>query len=173
MKMRRIAVILIIMLSSLLTNAQAYIDDIFNQYSGKPGFTSVVISPQLFQLLSIVDNNDPELKTISEKIGSLKILVSEEKKVGFTEVIREQIKKGNYLNIMEVIEGNQKVNFYIKQTGENITDLVLLAIDDTEEVFLSITGNFKLNDLANLSKNNSVLHGNEHLSLLKNLEDKK
>lgn len=170
--MKKLIIIISIMLSSVLLKAQAFVDDIFNQYVGKPGFTSVVISPQLFKILSVIESDDPELKVISEKIGSLKILVSEDKKVGFTDVIRERISKQSYVSIMEVIEGSQKVNFYIKQKDDNITDLILLAIDDSEEVLLSITGNFKLSDLANLGKGNSILKGEDHLSLLKNLEEK-
>jgi hypothetical protein len=158
--------------ASNLLYGQAFIDEVFNKYSGKPGFTSVMITPQLFKLLALVDKNDPELKMISEKMSSLKILVSEEKSVGFTNEVREKMSKSKYVNIMEVIDGTQKVNFYILQNDDIITDFLLLAIDDSEEVLLSITGNLKLSDLSKIGNNSSFGGGTGHLSLLKNLEGK-
>jgi hypothetical protein len=169
--MKKLVLIFFVVFTSTFVNAQAFIDDVFNQYSGKPGFTSVMISPQLFKLVSTINKSDPELQGITEKLSSLKILVSEGKSTGFTNVIREKMTKDDYINIMEVIQGTQKVNFYVKQTGEVITDLILLAIDDSEEVLLSIKGTFVLNDLANLGKSNSILSGDDHLSLLKSLEN--
>jgi hypothetical protein len=170
--MKKIVVIFLVVFTSTLVNAQPFIDDVFNQYSGKPGFTSVNIGNQLFKLISTLDKSDPELQTLTKKLSSIKILVSEGKSVGFTKAIGEKIAKDDYINIMEVIESDQKVNFYIKQTGEVITDLILLAIDDSEEVLISIKGNFILNDLANLGKSNSILSGDDHLSLLNSLESK-
>ena len=170
--MRRIITVLLLVLATSFAMGQDFIDQVFKQYVGKQGFTSVVISPQVFTLLSAIDPNDKDLKTISEKISSLKILVSEDKAIGFTNEIRSKMKSTNFVSIMEVIDGKQKVNFYVKQSGETITDFVLIAIDDKEEVLLSITGNFKLNELANLGGKNAIGGKDGHLSLLKKLEDK-
>ncbi|MFP4556459.1 MAG: DUF4252 domain-containing protein [Bacteroidales bacterium] len=172
--MKRIAALFLIMFSLNLgsTFAQPFIDNVFNKYAGKKGFTSVMISPELFKLLSLVDKEDKELKLLSEKIMSLKVLVSEDKAIGFTNDIRSELSKSDYHSIMEVIDGNQKVNFYIKQEGETISDLILLAIDDNEEVLLAITGNMKMSDLSALGKNGSFGSGTGHLTLLKDLEEK-
>jgi len=156
----------------LLSKSQAFVDEIFNRYSGKTGFTSVVINPQLFKLLAIIDKDDPELKMLSEKFNSLKILVSENKSVGFTNEIREKLKKDEFLNLMEIIDGPQKVNFYAKKKGESITDFLLLSIDDKEEVLLSITGNFSLSELSQIGSSSSSGGSMAHLELLKKLEEK-
>ena len=71
--MRRIITVLLLVLATSFAMGQDFIDQVFKQYVGKQGFTSVVISPQVFTLLSAIDPNDKDLKTISEKISSLKI----------------------------------------------------------------------------------------------------
>lgn len=168
--MKRVALIAVMIIVANVSFGQAFIDDIFSKYAGKPGFTSVVITPQLFQLLALVDNKDPELQKISEKVNSLRILVSEEKPIGFTDEVRSEIGKMNYISIIEVIDGTQKVNFFVQQSGDIITDFLLLAIDEREEVLLSITGNMKINELTKLGKSSSIGGSASHLSLLKNLE---
>lgn len=162
---------LAISLFLVVTNAfsQSAIEKAFLKYSGKPGFTSVSITPELFQLLSMLDTKDEELKQLSEKIHSLKILVSEDKAIGFTDEIREQMVSLNYKTVMQIVDGDQKVDFFIKQNGEIITDLVMVAIDKTEEVLLSLSGNISLHELSSLG-NSSGKVGMNHISLLKSLE---
>ncbi len=123
----------------------------------------------MFKLLSLVDAKDEDLKQLSEKIVSLKILVSEDKTVGFTNEIRAQMVKLKYKTIMQIVDGEQKVDFFVKQNGDMITDLVMLATDKTEEVLLSLSGNIKLNELASLGSSSDKA-GMSHMSLLKSLE---
>jgi hypothetical protein len=170
--MKSYIVVIMLIVFPILSKSQAFVDEIFSRYSGKSGFTSVVINPQLFKLFAIIDKEDPELKVLSEKFNSLKILVSEDKSVGFTNEIREKLKKDEYLNLMEIIDGSQKVNFYAKKKGELITDFLLLSIDDKEEVLLSITGNFSLSELSHIGSNSSSGGSMAHLELLKKLEEK-
>ena len=169
--MKRVVLVVAMVIAANISFGQAFIDEVFNKYSGQPGFTSVVITPQLFKLLALVDKTDEDLQMISDKMSSLRILVSEEKVVGFTEEVRAKMGKMNYLSIMEVVDGSQKVNFYVQQKDDLITDFLLLAIDGKEEVLLSITGNLKLSELSKLGKSGSFGGGTGHLSLLKSLED--
>jgi hypothetical protein len=65
--MKRVALIAVMIIVANVSFGQAFIDDIFSKYAGKPGFTSVVITPQLFQLLALVDNNDLSCKEYRKK----------------------------------------------------------------------------------------------------------
>lgn len=169
--MKRIIFVVLFVAAGHLSFGQAFIDEVFTKYSGKPGFTSVNITLEFLKLLSFVDSNDPDIKTISEKVNSLKILVSEKRTVGFTDEVREKVNKMKYINIMNVIDGKQKVDFYIQQKGQTITDLILLAIDDNEEVLISITGNLTLSELSGLASSTSIGISTDKMSLLKKLED--
>ena len=165
---------IILMLSTLpfLAGAQNFIDNVFSKYSGKDNFTSIVISKDLLDLVFSVDSNK-EVDKIKGKIADLKILVSDNEKnggvVGFTNEVRESINKENYLSLMEVLNGKEKVNFYVKKDNDRIVHLLLIATGKDEEVLLSLRGNFSMKDLSELGKgcHDGTLH---HLSNLKNLE---
>ncbi|MDY0199677.1 MAG: DUF4252 domain-containing protein [Bacteroidales bacterium] len=169
--MKRIIIVLLLVAAGHITFGQAFIDDVFAKYAGKTGFTSVVITPQLFKLLTFVDDSDSDIKTLTEKLSSLRILVSEKKAIGFTDEVRRQVDNVNYINIMNVVDGKQKVDFFIQKKGQTVTDLILLAIDDSEEVLISISGNFTLNELSGLANTASFGTGANKMSLLKKLEE--
>jgi hypothetical protein len=118
----------------------------------------------------MVDAKNEVLKQLSEKITSLKILVSDDKAVGFTKEIRKQMVDLNYKTIMQVVDGAQKVDFFVKQNGEMITDLVMVAIDRTEEILISLSGNISLHELSSLGSSSGKI-GMNHISLLKSLEE--
>ena len=48
--MKRIIIVLLLVAAGHITFGQAFIDDVFAKYAGKTGFTSVVITPQLFEI---------------------------------------------------------------------------------------------------------------------------
>lgn len=169
--MKRIIFVLLFVAAGHITFGQAFIDEVFTKYAGKAGFTSVIITPQLFKLLSLFEDNDNDIKALTEKVTSLRILVSEEKAIGFTDEVRRKIDNVNYVNIMNVVDGKQKVDFFIQKKGQTVTDLILLAIDDSEEVLISISGNFMLNELSGLANTASLGTGANKMSLLKKLEE--
>jgi hypothetical protein len=170
--MKRIIFILALFVSPFLVNAQDFVDDIFSKYSGKDNFTSIVISKDLFDFAFTLDN-DKELEKLKGKISDLKILVSEhlsEGNVGFTNEIRNSINKNSYLSLMEILDGKNKVNFYVKKDNDKIIHLLLLATEKDQEVLLSIKGEFTMKELAEIGKDSNVHGSFHHLSYLKNLD---
>ncbi len=49
-------------------------DDIFDRYNGKEGFTSVYISSRMFSLLARIDTEDEEFRNLVTRIKSIRIL---------------------------------------------------------------------------------------------------
>ena len=66
---------MIISALSLSMQAQTSpVDDLFDRYDGKEGFTSVYISSKMFSLLSRIDSDDEEFRNLVTRIKGIRIL---------------------------------------------------------------------------------------------------
>ena len=94
------------------------------------------------------------LENMKGKIESLHILTSEDKR------IKESMKKDftalmkkDYEELMRIKDENAKVNFYIKQKGNLISEMVMIA-DSTEDDFtvMRLLGSFTLKEMQEITK---------------------
>lgn len=170
--MKRITITLAIISIFTLANAQSIIDETFDRYAGKEGFTTLRINPGIFKLLSFLDPDDAELKTFSKKMGKFRLIASDEKFVGFTTDLKEKMKHDNYINIMEIVESSGNVNFYVRQKENVITDFVMLVAESDEEVMISMSGKFSLEDLSKLGSSSGMNMQSSHMAHLKQLNKK-
>ena len=170
--MKRTIITLAILCVITLANAQSIIDETFKHYAGKEGFTTLRVNSGIFKLLSMLDPDDAELKTFSKKMGKFRLLASDNKFVGFTTEIKNKIENDNYLNIMEIVESDGNVNFYIRKNGNIITDFVMLVAQTNEEVMISMTGKFSLDDLSKLGNSTGMNMQSSHMAHLKEIKTK-
>ena len=171
--MKRFIIILSFLVLPFLSNAQDFVDDLFKKYSGTEGFTSIVISKDL---LDFAFTAGDDLDKVKGKISDLKILVSNKHhyagSTNFLNDIKVDFSKNSYLSMMEIIDGKDKVNIYVKKDNDKIVHLLLLASEDDEEIMLSLKGLFSMKDLVEMGKDSNN-HGTfHHLSHLKDLENK-
>ena len=170
--MKRIVIIALLLCTSILVNAQLTAESIFEKFSGKSGFTSISISPSIIKLAACFDDSDSdELDDISEKISSLQIIVSEEGNTEFTNDIRALVKSTEMMPIMEIREKGSDVNFYAKENDGIFSSLVMVALDEEDEVLMSISGKFGKNDLSKLGSSSVFGSNNDHIALLRKLEE--
>lgn len=171
--MKRTTIILALFIIPFLAGAQDFIDEVFNKYSGSDNFTSIVIGKDLLDFAFSMDK-DNEIDKLKGKISDLKILVSNDQhesgNIGFTNEIRSALEKNNYLSLMEIKDGKDKVNFYVKKDNDIITHLILLAKEENEEILLSLKGQFSKKDLAELGKCTKHEGSFHHLSYLKSVD---
>jgi len=171
--MKQIIFILVLSVLPFLAGAQDFIDEVFNRYSGKDNFTSIVISRDLLDFAFALDNHK-DIDKLKGKISDLKILVSEHKddnSLRFTNEIRDNLNKNSYLSLIEILDGKTNVNFYIKKDNDKIVQLLLLATQDDEDVLLSLKGQFTMKELVEIGKGSSDHGSFHHLSYLKNLDE--
>jgi len=158
---------------SYFSYSQDAIDNLFQKYKGKDGFTSVYISKDLLQFVAEFDD-DKDLDAINGKLSDLKILISEvrenDKNIGFTDEIKSLVSNGSFMNMMEVIDGKDKINFYVKKEGEKIIHLIMIAQNHDDEVLLSIKGDFTTRDLIKLGRNSGHHSGLDHLQKLEKVQ---
>jgi len=170
--MKRAALLVLGISISCMSFAQESIDEVFRKYQGKEGYTSIHISKGLLQLAALFDeDSDTDLKKMDGKLDDLRILVADSCSKGLTDEIKGLLEKNSFISLMEVIDGHDKVNFYVQQNNARVSQLVLLATGHDEDVLLSIKGNFTLNELAELGRG-SGRHGHlHHMSLLGSLDE--
>jgi nicotinic acid phosphoribosyltransferase len=144
------------------------IDDIINQYSGKDGFTTVLVNSDLFELIAKLDVEDKELQKLASQIESIRIIANEEHTEGlnFFDDLAVQIPFDEYKELLVVKEKEQDVQMLVKETDGIISEFLLLA-GGKDNAVISIRGNIDLKSLGSLSDEMGI----EQLSYLQHLED--
>ena len=152
--MKNLVFVFVAMLLSMHVSAQDPVNDVFDQYAGKEGFTTVNITGELFKMLIEMDKSCKHQKNLSTQINEIKILAQEEgfgSDVNFHEMIFNKMNRDNYKELLTVRESDEKVNILAKEDNGIVTEFLLIVSGD-ENVLISIKGNIVLNELDDLAE---------------------
>lgn len=171
--MKYFLVFMISMVSFIgVSNAQNdAITKYFNKYMDDEAFTVVYLSPKLFELLGKLDIkelDDAEAEAVMEvvdELKSLRVLTTDQNAEQYYKEAVNTINTKDYETLMTVRDGNENVQFLIKDAGNTINELLLLVGGDTEFVMVSFVGNIDLDKISQLAKKLDV-DGVEHLDKL-------
>ena len=148
--------------------AQNDVHAFFDKYAGHTGFTTVKISPKMFDLIASVDVEDADLSVIKDITG-VNVLVyepvegkatdmsdqlyAEAKMMGFT----------GYEELMSVVEEGTDIRILAKSAGQGIvSDLLIVGKDDGEFIYVNVSGRMDLKKISSLA-NDTDIKGLEHL----------
>jgi len=142
---------------TLAMNAQSGpVEDMFNKYSEKPGFTVVSISSKMFSMFANKDNENKNADDIIGRLKSIKILSVEDsllnKNLNFYNELSKKIDLSVYEELMVVKEGPDITKFLIKQTGSIISELLVITGGPAGNSLISIKGDLNLKNISDLSK---------------------
>lgn len=172
--MKKLLIIVFALATGLVSFAQKpQIDQFFQKYEGKAGFTSVNVSEKLFSLFASATSEDPELKSVVEGLKGIKVLVYENEdgnsKAGeYYKEFSSGFSANNYEELMTVNSETDKVVILGKMASEKILDeLLILCHADGEFVLVSIIGKIDIEKLSKLSDMDI-----DGLDELKKIEDK-
>lgn len=166
--------IMLIALMPAMLQAQTAIDKLYEKYAGQDGFTSINISPGMFQMLSDLDTDDSteevkEAQNVMDQLKSLKMLVYEPKegqKFDFMKEVKKSVNLGDYIELMSIREENTDIRFLVKKTKDgHISEMLMLVDDDNEGMIMSMTGNIDMNTISKIGKSMDV-KGLENLEKL-------
>lgn len=149
---------LVVFLSVLTTaRSQSPVDEVFDKYAGKEGYTTVIISKYMFDLFKNIDADDPEAKEMNELISNLtgiKILASEKKDEGgsFLKDVKKKISSADYKELMTIKEEDQDVQFLVRENGGKVIELLMVAGGNGDNVLISIQGNIDMKNISKLAK---------------------
>ena len=179
--MKRFSFIILLMVAALLpqfTVAQTAIDHLYEKYAGKPGFTSINISPQMFQLFAGVNASDssPEAQkalNAMKQLKGMKMLIYEPedstKVKAFYDEIKRTVPTDKYMELMSVNGEDGKIKFLATQDKNGkIRELLMILHGGNETMIMSLTGLIDMKTIAELTKTMNM----KGMSDLQKLSDK-
>ena len=182
--MKKFSFLIILLAAALLpqmTAAQTAIDHLYEKYAGKPGFTSINISPQMFQLFAGVNASDssPEAQRALDamkQLKGLKMLVYEPedstKVQAFYNEIKRTVPTNKYMELMSVDGQDGKIKFLASQDKNGkIRELLMIVHGGDETMIMSLTGLIDMKTIAEISKSMNM-KGMSDLQKLSEKNDK-
>ena len=161
--MKRILIFIALFAIPLLIKAQnTPVDNLFDKYSGRDGFTTVYITKYMFDMFRSDEAKDKDADDINRvlgKLNSIKILAVEDstvlgKGVNFYDEIMKELPRDKYNELMVVKDKESDVVFLAREDKGVIVELLLIAggKDAGDNVLISIQGQINLDDISKISK---------------------
>ena len=143
-----------------LLNAQTNaIDEFFDKYSEKDGYTTVTISSKLLSLFA-GKRATGEGSDIINRLTSIRILSVEDsilnQSVNFYKELTKKLDISAYEELMVVKEGPDVTKFLIKQKGDIISELLMITGGPGNNTLISIKGDLDMKSLSELSKDTGI-----------------
>jgi len=163
--MKKLFVSLALLMFSLplaLNAQETAMDKFYEKYAADKNFTGVSVSPDMFEMLAQMEVNDStgkvkEAHQMMKQLTGLKMLRYKPqeggKKFGLVEKARKALGIKNYTEMMTVHDDGETIKFYVKKSGDKVTELLMtLEGEDNEEMVLDITGNIDMSTVAELGQ---------------------
>jgi hypothetical protein len=162
--MRKIALIVTFFLLPLMLTAQKTpIDKLFKKYYGKEGFTTVLVTEDMFEVISDMEKEKGDFEGTLGKVKRVRVIAQEDSTgvegINFMEELNK-VEFDDYKELVVVKEADQEVLILAKEADGRLQELLVL-VGGEDNVLISIEGNFTMEDLEALS----------HLEGLESLDD--
>ena len=140
--------------------AQSSDNSLYKKYSGKPGVSSVYISPAMFKLMQnlpeveLAADRDVNFERIIKTFEGMYIIEAEDTPLvkELTSDVEALLQKGQLALLMEVVEKDEKVRMYVRQEGELIKQFIMLELEDDSATYISIVADMPVEDFNALIK---------------------
>jgi hypothetical protein len=171
--MKKLFISIAILSLTLLVRAQTSpVDAMFDKYSEKQGFTVVSISGKMLSMFANLDSENKDAGNTISRLKSIRILSVEDstlnKNLNFYSELSRKLDLSAYEELMLVKEGPDITKFMVHQTGDIVTELLMISGGPGGNTLISIRGEIDLKNISNLSKQVGI----EDLNKLEKMEDK-
>ncbi len=158
--MKKLFVLMVLTMTATLGFGQKSIDDLFERYAGKDGFTTVTINGNLLKLFHGFsdDSVDAELPAT---INEIRILAQEDKNLhvdNFYNLVINDIDLKNYDEFMRVKNSNENLRMLVRSEGNRFREFLLIAGGEDNAV-IQVKGNMTYEDARKFSKEAEKDHG--------------
>ena len=181
--MKNLIVIVVIMLSSIVTSAQS----VFDKFEDQEEVTSVIVNQKMFKMLATmgIDADDPEMQGYIDMAGNItgfKVFTTGDEKISadMNATVAKYLKNSNLEELMRVKDGDQTVNFYVREgKDENHVKELLMFVNgikemtqgqditingkkrEIETVLLTLTGDIDLRQISKLTSQMNMPGGEQ------------
>ncbi|SDB24352.1 protein of unknown function [Flavobacteriaceae bacterium MAR_2010_188] len=188
--MKKLIVIVVLIMTPVVTFAQS----IFDKFEDNKDVASVIVNQKMFSMLAKIDIDldDPEAEeylSMVKKITGLKVFTTGDEQVSadMKTTMNQYLKTSNLSELMRIKDGDQTVQFYVKEGSDDdhvkellmfVTGLKELTKEKSieingkkrefETVLLSLTGDIDLRQISKITNKMDVPGGDK----LKKVGDK-
>jgi hypothetical protein len=158
--MKRLLLFAALTIAVNIVSGQKSIDALFDKYSGKDGFTAVIINGNLLKLAKCLDDDDND-DAIPANITVIRILAQEDdnlKVENFYDLVIKDIDLDNYDEFMRVKESDQDLRMLVRSEGNKFKEFLLIAGGE-DNALIQIKGNMTLEEAKKFSDNAKKNHG--------------
>ena len=162
--MKKLFVSLALLMFSLplvVSAQETAMDKFYEKYAAEKGFTGVSVSPEMFEMLASVQVSDSmgqmeEAHQMMKQLTGLKML-SYEPQPGvemfpLIEKAKKALKIDNYTEMMTVQDDGETIKFYVKKSGDKVSELLMTIQGEDQQVVLDIAGNIDMKSVAQLGR---------------------
>ncbi len=150
--------ILLALTMMVTTFVQAQQDDagqLFRDLAGGEHCTVLTIPGGAIRLAASLQQDEPEVKDLLEKISSVRIFAAEHTGDAFFDKMSLELQK-NYDELMTVEREGEQVKFLIHGDGETVRELLLLTTRGKAATMILVRGKMNLSEMARMK--NSTRH---------------
>lgn len=127
--------------------------DLFAEYAGREGFTSMELGGKMMQMMSRrVKDEDKALAKLLDGIRSIRIVAAKTTDARFVEELLKVAQEGHYKLVMSLSEQGQTTLFYFIDGGRfTDSEFLMISYGAKEQVALDIYGVFDVKDISRLA----------------------
>jgi len=158
--MKRLLIFIVLTITATLVFGQKSIDDLFERYAGKDGFTTVTINGNLLKLAHCFGDNDDE-NSLPVNISEIRILAQDNdsmKVENFYKMVIGDIDLKNYDEFMRVKESDQDLRMLVRSEGNKFKEFLLIA-GGKDNALIQIKGNMTYEEAKKFSGDAEKKHG--------------
>ena len=158
--MKKLLVFIVLTITATLVYSQKSIDNLFEKYAGKDGFTTVTINGNLLKLAHCFGDNEDD-NSIPVDITEIRILAQEDKSMkvdNFYDMVINDIDLKNYDEFMRVKKSDQDLRMLVRSEGNKFKEFLLIA-GGIDNALIQVKGNMTYEDAKKFSKDAEKNHG--------------
>ena len=126
----------------------AQISSFFERYNGQEGYQSIVYGKRMLDMMK--DNASTEVKSLLDKIGSIRIISCDRPDDHIVAIARRNADNDDYEIISQIKENGSSSYFYIREKGRKSNFLMIVSGSQGSAV-MEIVGEFDVKDISKLS----------------------
>jgi len=158
--MKKLLGIIVLTITATILYGQKSIDDLFEKYAGKDGFTTVTIDGNLFKLVHCFGDNDND-DSLPVNITEIRILAQEKdhmKVENFYNYVINDIDLKSYDEFMRVKNSDQDMRMLVRTSGNKFKEFLLIAGGEDNAV-IQIKGDMTFAEAKRFSREAEKNHG--------------